>query len=390
MTKLTAWLLPVAMVCSATIAKSQISLISGFETGSLNEGIANGGTVTNAFAHSGQYAYRANPQNSNQYIGFVSRASGGALRQIFKSARFYLYINALPLSSVSIVKIGGAATFNPEVDLNSDGTLTLADSWYPSLAKSQGHLTTGVWHLIEFSVGSGLAVRVDGLPFVSGGTTAYPGAYNMVFGAGPTPTAINTTADLIFDDILISSGSFAQNGWPGAGHVALMTPISDPLALNAWTNGAGTTSSLFMAVRNAPEWGKPAPSEGNMTQIKNASHGSNQDYMPSFPAYSSVLPAGAVITAVMPICNDGQEDAKGSSKSGALWIHQNPAQTVGGYSFDYGDNNGVIGAFPTGWATHFGPVSTGVNPATAPLVVIRKSSGANVDADLVGIYVAYQ
>src|SRR5262249_38522811 len=158
----------------------------------------------------------------------------------------------------------------------------------------------------------------DGQPYLSGGSMAYPTAASMSFGAGPTATSIGTTADLIFDDILISSGSFAQTGWPGGGGTALLTPTGDA-ALDLWTNGAGTASSLYMAVRNAPEWGKSAALENNLSQIRNGSHGSNQAYKAAFPTYASVLPANAVITAVMPICNDGQEDAKNSAKTGGLW-----------------------------------------------------------------------
>src|SRR5947209_11200514 len=96
----------------------------------------NGGTIQSAIVRSGSFAYRANPIASNQRIAFMSRGAGGVGRAIFKSSRFYLYVGQLPLNgSVSIVKLGGAATFNPEIDLNWDGTLILADSWYPVIAK---------------------------------------------------------------------------------------------------------------------------------------------------------------------------------------------------------------------------------------------------------------
>lgn len=133
------------------------SFISGFELGSLNEGGGNGGTVESGAGRFGSYAYHAHPIYSNQYIGFTSRSAGGNLRSLFRSSRFYLRIVQLPLNgSVSIVRIGGAATFNPEVDLNWDGTLTLADSWYPVLAKSQAALSAdGLWHRVEFDVGYG-------------------------------------------------------------------------------------------------------------------------------------------------------------------------------------------------------------------------------------------
>src|SRR5439155_10097708 len=129
----------------------------------------------------------AHPNYSNQEFGFVSRTAGGTLRQIFRSSRFYLRIGQLPMGgSVSIVKLGGAGTFNPEVDLNWDGTLILADSWYPAIAKSQksflgtSGVLDGLWHRIEFDIGYGLRVYVDGSLWASGGTTTYSAAPAIV------------------------------------------------------------------------------------------------------------------------------------------------------------------------------------------------------------------
>src|SRR5437899_6954764 len=104
-----------AVVCAEQRATPQTvsgaSFISGFELGNLAEGSANGGTVELGAGRSGSYGYHATPSYSNQYIGFASRSAGGGLRQIFRSSRFYIRIVKLPVNgSVSIVKIGGAAT----------------------------------------------------------------------------------------------------------------------------------------------------------------------------------------------------------------------------------------------------------------------------------------
>src|SRR4051794_27905861 len=182
--------LVVAAVCCPHWAAAQRSFVTGFELGSVAEGYAMGGSVQSSIVRSGSYAYRANPIYSNHSIAFYSRGAGGVGRQIFRSSRFYLRIEQLPLNgSVSIVKIGGAATFNPEVDLNPDGTLTLADSWYPMIAKSQQALSRdGLWHRIEFDIASGLRVYVDGALWASGGTMTYPTAATILFGAGASPT----------------------------------------------------------------------------------------------------------------------------------------------------------------------------------------------------------
>jgi hypothetical protein len=174
----------------------------------------------------------------------------------------------------------------------------------------------------------------------------------------------------------------------------LLKPTSDPLSLNSWTGGAGSTSNLWMPVRNVPATGKPASSASNLSQIKNGSHNSNLDYKPPVQTYAD---AGILdptqINAVMALSNDGPESSKGNARTGGIWIDKNPSQAVGGYSFDFGDNSGAIGSFPSGWASHYGPVTSnpvGVNVAAPPVVAIRKSSGSDVDVDFLGVYVDYR
>jgi len=390
-----------AMICLPRSAAPQTvsgrSFIMGFELGALAESsvFGNSGTIQSAIVRSGSYAYRANPIYSNQRIAFMSRGAGGVGRAIFKSSRFYLYVGQLPLNgSVSIVKLGGAGTFNPEVDLNWDGTLILADSLYPGLAKSQRALTAdGLWHRVEFDVGYGLRVYVDGELWAAGGATSYPAAGTILFGAGESPTYVNATADLYFDDILVDAGSFSTTGLPGDGHALLLKPTSDPLNLNSWTAGAGSVSNLWMPVHSVPAGGLPASSATNLSQIKNRSHGGNLDYKPLVQTYTDAgIPATATINAVMALSNDGQESGKGNAKSGGIWIDSNPSQAAGGYSFDFGDDGGMVGAFPAGWTSHYGPVSSNpvVMVGSAPVVAVRKSSGADVDVDFLGVYVDWR
>jgi hypothetical protein len=245
---------------------------------------------------------------------------------------------------------------------------------------------------IEFDIGYGLRVYVDGVLWASGSSTTYPTAAAILFGAGPSPTSSNATCDLYFDDILIDSGSFSATGLPGDGHAALLKATGDPLALNSWAGGAGSLGNLWMSLRTAPAAGLSAPSATNLSQIKNGAHGSNEDYKPTVQSYLDAgIPAGSTVNAVMAISDDGQESSKGSAKTGGLWIDSNPSQSTG-YTFDFGDANGVVGTFPAGWAPHFGPVTSNpsVNLNAAPSVAVRKSSGSNVDVDFLGVYVDYR
>src|SRR5439155_11862735 len=161
----------------------------------------------------------------------------------------------------------------------------------------------------------------------------------------------------------------------------------------SWAAGGGANTNLWMPVHNVPVAGRPASSATDMSQIKNGSQKNTLDYKPSIQSYSNAgIPSGAIVNAVMAISNDGQESAKGKTKSGSVWIDQNPAQPAGGYSFDFGDSAGVIDVFPSGWTSHYGPVTS--NPAvdllTSQVVALRKSSGSDVDVDFLGVYVDCQ
>lgn len=77
-----------------------------------------------------------------------------------------------------------------------------------------------------------------------------------------------------------------------------------------------------------------------------------------------------------------------------MWIASTPAQATGGYTFDFGDASGVIATFPTGWSTHYGPVSSNaaVTISGSPIVAVRKSSSGpvGVTVDFLGVYVDYR
>jgi hypothetical protein len=212
------------------------SFMTGFELGSLSEGVGplNYGEVQSTVVRSGNFAYRAHPTDIHspaQKIGFASVAAGGVYRQLFRSSRFYIKVAALPdTGSVSIVRLAGAATFNPEVDLNPNGTLSIADSQIQIIATSTSALSVdGLWHRVEFDVGNGLKVYVDGTLWVFGigVVNNYPTAASITFGAGESPTSVNALTDLYFDDILIDDDSFVNSGLPGDGSVVLLPSISN-------------------------------------------------------------------------------------------------------------------------------------------------------------------
>jgi hypothetical protein len=129
-----------------------------------------------------------------------------------------------------------------------------------------------------------------------------------------------------------------------------------------------------------------------MSQIKNSSHGPNQDYKPTLQTYAEAgVPGSATINAVMAFTNDSQASNKGGTNSGAIWIDQNPAQSSPA-SFDFADGLYSAGNFPSGWVSHAGFViaNPAVNVNSSPTVAIRKSSGSDVHVDFLGLYVDYR
>lgn len=378
------------------------SLICGFEMGSLAEGIANGPcSVQSAIVRSGNFAYRANPVLSNASISFVSLQPGSAgARPIFKSSRFFIQVAALPSGpgparpSVAIMRLGGAGTFNPEVDLSADGTLTIADSVTQTIATSIQSLSVdGLWHRVEVDVGYGIKVYVDGSLWVSGGTTLYLSAGSISFGAGASARYVNATCDLYFDDILVDSESFSITGLPGDGHAVLLLANGDPSNLNHWTGGAGGSVGLFQAVSAIPPGGLAAGGATDASQIKNEIQSGGLDYVPSVRSYADVgIGPSNTVNAVMAICNDGVESARKTAEGG-LWVASNPTQSSPGTTFDFGDGSSAAGNFPLGWRSHYGPVS--VLPVldlnATPAVAVRKVSKSSIaaDVDFLGVYVDY-
>lgn len=333
-------ILSTCLLLTATLLSAQTSFISGFELGTLSEGFGslNTGSVQSAIVRSGNYAYRANPVASNQTIVFASRSAGGVLRQIFKSSRFYIQVAALPSGgispSVSIVKLGGAATFNPEVDLGADGTLTLADSTHTNIGHSSNALTVdGLWHRVEFDIGSGLRVYVDGLLWASGGSTSYPAATSISLGAGDSPTFINASTDLYFDDVLVDAGSYGA--LPGDGSSVLL-PAS-------FTSGSRYVTGSYV---------------------------------------SSGVPSSAFVNATMAICVD--EQTGHGKTNGTIGSTSNPAGSA--YSFDFGDGVTSIAS------TNAGPVSAfpSVDLSSSATIGIIESNSRNQTVSFAGLYVDFR
>lgn len=347
-----------------------VTLLCGFEMGSLGELFAatSGGalSVGSAIKRSGTYALKVQTTANSADATFKAIAAGGTNRTIFKSVRLYIYIVTSPSGNVFFwnddntltlsISAGAISVNSGTADVYIDGSLEISGTG------TSGAMSLDAWHCVNI---------ISGL---SADTIVHIGLTGI------------STAEYYVDDIVFSD----SNEVIGPGNQFLLLPTSDPASLNSWTNGGGGTTSIFEGVNNIPPTGSAASTNG--IKIKNGATGSNLDYVATMQTYTVAgVPSDATVNAVMAICNDGEAVSTGT-KAGAVWIASNPSGQSP-QTFDYGDDSGALGTFPTGWKTHYGPVtsSPSVTLGTAPTVTVRKTGSTNreVAVDFLGLYVDY-
>jgi hypothetical protein len=372
------------------VAFAARSYICGAEMGSLGEFFSSTGTasIQGGTKRTGGYAIRANPTAGTGYVTIKSVAAGGTPRDIVGSIRFYLYVTTLPDAASKIMAdFTSTGTLSRWVRLETDGRLTIGLG--ASSSTGTNTVSVNTWYLIDvYNSFSLTALDVDGIRWRTVAASSGIAHPEIRFGLS-VDASPNVTGEIFIDDILLDDSV----GVPaiGAGQSILVLPTTDPGSLNSWTGGAGGTSNLWDAVNNIPPQGDTSSS--NVKYIKNAASGGNLDYIPTAQTYATAgVGASDTVNAVMAITNDC-EAVSTATKVGGVWINANPAQTAGGNNFDYGNDTATTcGTFPSGWATHFGSVSTtGITIGSAPTVAVRKTTSTTrvVDDDFLAIYVDY-
>jgi len=373
------------------------SLICGFEMGHLDECYLTSGTVSisSSIKRTGSYSLRSNPASGTGYAKFLYVLPGGASSRTFsKSFRVYIYFASMPTGTGAALTIGRIRyVVDPDFDyatlnISGSGHATPGRLSVGSGALGSTTLTTGLWYRIEMDVGyvggGGFRLYLDGVQEatfnINGPITA---ADTIELGC-----ISSTTADIYFDDLLVDDDTFATTGFPGAGQVILLPPVSDNTD-GTWLAGAGGTS-LFDAVDNFPPAGAATPT--NTSQIKNASKGTNDGLINCRTYTDGGVGASDTINAVMGICADGEAIATGT-KTGGIWVNSNPVQSAPGNTFDYGDNVGALNGYPTNWATHVGPVAVApsVTKGSSPVIGFRKYENTTREGHIcfLGVYVDY-
>lgn len=274
--------------------------------------------------------------------------------------------------------------------LQVNGAIQVLDGASGGTSTSSNTLSVndGVWHRIDVDAsGSIRTLYVDGVQWAqsTGRATA---AAQTSFKIVPNVTSVPVGHVLYIADVVVDDGSI---GAPSGNYkTALLIPTAGNNA-GGWTDGAGGTGDIHGSVDNIPPTGVLASTAA--AKIKNATSTTTGDYVATMQTYLAAgIPAGSTINAVQAIGSHGEEITTGNPKPGATWIASNPAQTAGTGTFDYGDNV-VEGTYPTGWPTHYGPVSVApsVTLGTAPTVTVRKNlaSARVTGCCFIGLYVDY-
>lgn len=373
------------------------SLICGFEMQSVGE-CSSYETGAGAVTISTSVVRSGNASIKFIYIGadvagwaaFQRRSAGGSLVAFAQSARVYTFGGPIFGGATTVFVVGSGTSAGTNLVLLNTTTVRITDgagggevnvtipTWNPD-----------VWHRWDLVVsGTTRTAYLDGVQIAQSttGGTASPQTQIQI-------GRISDSTDVwYFDDLLVDDGVLPAPASGANNKVGLLIPTAGNNA-NSWTDGAGGTGDIHGSVDNIPPVGVAASTAA--AKIKNAASGGNLDYTATMQSYTAGgIPDGSVINAVQAICNDGEEVGT-NTKAGNTWIASNPAQGTApaGSTFDYGDDGGALGTFPTGWTTHFGIVtaSPSVTLGTAPTVVVRKTTSSTrvVDVDFMGLYVDY-
>lgn len=324
------------------------------------------------------------------YCQFSPSGSGIADRFYYARARFRF--NSLPVTSeVTILAYKQAGFFVPgrSVNLTPAGKLKLSGSG----TVSDVTLVTGQEYIIEFSTRRNTTLnrmdqelRVDGVSQLSNtdvSSIRNPDRVDFGF-AGLTADG----AEVVLDDWAVNDDTGAtQNSWPGVDRrVAMLFPTGDAARDAGWVRWGGSTTDLWEAVNNRP----PVSTANGDSRIVNEVATAVEEYEASFPAWSTVLPAGATPRLMAATANFSRDF---TAVDMGIGLALAPDGLTFGTEKTSSINNNP-GTYPTNWGDMLTDAvdASAIDTADTPHVKVRKGT-ANV-ADLVvnhlGILVEYE
>lgn len=299
--------------------------------------------------------------------------------------RVYIYVQQYPAFGSRIFLGFNSGPGSCNLRITSSGQIEYYDAGTTLVGTSTTALSLGTWYRVEWFEGTATGVtllKIDGNIEVVGNGTSSITSFSIGSGGD---AANGQSFTLNYADVAANDSQF-----PGPGIGKLVLPASDS-SRGTWTAGAGATTSLFDAVNNVPPVGTTAASETNTSQIKSATSSATDNCDFTMQTYTVAgVPSGATINGATAVCVHGEEVATGT-KVGALKIVSNPAQT-GENTFNFGDDVGACGIFPSSWGGVLGTGQGGsIIAGTAPVVRVgkRTATARVVDICFVGLWIDY-
>lgn len=372
-----------------------IDLICGFENG--GAAVGDGVNADSAYAvqssivRSGTYALRLNPSSAIRWIRWRRDNDVPTVPTVFQSCRFWLRVASLPAANLILASFTAAFASTPQCRLYLDttGALTLATGTTRETTSSSLLSADSTWHAIEFdcgwSSGAGKRVFVDGVQWASNTTTTITQQAEFQLGESAT----SHTYDLYIDDLEIHNAPLDSSIIGKDWKILYLPPVSDN-ARGAWTGGGGGTTNLFDGVNNQPPIGTSAPGT-NASQVLCASATVPNNLDLNLRDYTTAGLTGIdTIRAVMGTCIHG-EGAGAGTKTGSINLQSNPSS--GAQTFQYGQDLGVLGAYPANWrGIHSAAaVAPSVTLGASPVLRIAKTDTGTREAHVcwAGAYVSY-
>jgi hypothetical protein len=314
--------------------------------------------------------------------------------------RFYANFTSIPSSGANILRWWNNAGSVEVLSLRigAGDVLQLYSGAGTQIGSDSAALSTGVWYRVEVEVrvatgggaNSTAKARIDGTEFAASSAADLNGSAPAKIGVGLVLSP-GTSKVMYMDDLALNDNSgSAQNTYPGAGKVVLLTPVSDNARATLWTGGAGGTTNLYDAVNTTPPAGLISGSSSNTSQIEHGggAAGTTDAYAANMTSYSTAgVGASDTITLIQPWVIVGEDITTGTK----LLKHQitsNPTGTATGNidasspTTTSGVTTGLaVDTYPTGWYVHQGTIdyAPSVTLATQPVLsIIRPETAAGV------------
>lgn len=211
-------------------------------------------SISSTTVRSGTYAGRANPTAGT---GFFRQIVASSNQSRIGYLRVYVRIATLPASVIQYIRFSDSSNNRTtSINLNSDGTLTLANSGGTTIGSPSAILSLNTWYMVELKCDATTATgtleaKLDGVSFASGNNDVR-GAWDRIL-VGAISGA--TSPDLFFDDLALNDDTGGnQNGYPGSGKIIHLTPnaAGDSNTFGTQTGGTAGAANNYTRVDEVP------------------------------------------------------------------------------------------------------------------------------------------